>query len=106
MPSNRTPTRFYGPAVPSSTPGVLYTVPANKIAVIRQLVVLTDGTDGLQLGVGGTSDAVSFYQESWTEAGTTKEKWYYYTLTEGETINGFSIDDSPTLTISGDLYDE
>lgn len=105
MASNRTPTRFYGPAQPSSTPGVLYTVPANKIAVIRCITLYAGGSDAIELGIGGTSAANLFHYED-LSAGPSIDRWKYVVATEAETINGGSGADSVTVIIDGDLYDE
>jgi hypothetical protein len=105
MPSNRTPTRFYGPAILSSSTTVLYTVPANKIAVIKLITAYAGGTEEVQIGLNGTAQEDIIHRESLAEFQTI-DRWKYVVAVEAETIDGRSSDDNLTVTIDGDLYDE
>lgn len=107
MPSNRTPTRFYGPDFVTSTPSTLYTVGASKIAVIRMVAVYAGVADRLVLAVNalaGTDDIFYFYN---LVGDQNRVDWLYIPLVAGNTIVG-STDDGDTnlgVTITGDLYD-
>lgn len=105
MASNRTPTRFFGPAVLSSTPGTLYTVASNKIAVIRNITVKATDSDQMNLGIDGVTTADCFHIEVFAEADSV-DRWKYVVLTEAETLQGTSAADGLVVTIDGDLYDE
>lgn len=111
MPSNRTPTTFYGPAdVTLDTDVTLYTVPANKIAVIRYVAVTWDA-DALfaRLGVGGVTPPDLFFDHDYPGVGTqTTDYWLYMVLTAAETLNcNTNSGDASAfaVTVTGDLYD-
>jgi hypothetical protein len=112
MPSNRTPTRFYGPATPDTSEETLYTVPSNKIAVIRALNVSGEssesGTQYLNIYVGAGSPATKVYFKQWAQGEDPTEpvSWQYLVLTEGETLRAITDQGIVTLTVDGDLYDE
>jgi hypothetical protein len=104
MASNRTPTRFYGPALLSSTPGTIYTVPANKIAVIKLITMFPNATDQVTITLNGTgSDDIVHYSN--LPSDITVDAWKYVVAVASDTIGGFSDADSTAVTIDGDLYD-
>lgn len=106
MPSNRTPTRFYGPSQLSSTPATLYTVPANKIAVIRAITIFTGaGADQVSIGLNGTNTEDIFHYDN-LALNLTVDRWKYTVAVEADTIDGFGDGGNATVTIDGDLYDE
>lgn len=110
MASNRTPTRFYGPAQPALSSDVTaYPVPANKIAVIRSVNISwnSDAT-AMSLGIGGVSgNDLFFNKENSGPLVTSEDFWLYVVLEAAEEIhvNSLSGDSGARITIDGDLYD-
>lgn len=104
MPSNRTPTRFYGPATLPSTPTTLYTVAGSKLAVIRAITIVTGTADSVTIGINGI-DPEDLILNEVVAGGASEDRWKYVAVAAGETINGLSDDDFVTVTIDGDLYD-
>ena len=102
MPSNRTPTRFYGPA--QTTGATVYTVPASKIAVIRKFTAMPHATDYILVGVVVGVDNQPVLYDEFASSGPSKSYWEYLVLTAGETLYAES-GGNVTLTINGDLYD-
>jgi hypothetical protein len=105
MPSNRTPTRIYGPAEP--TLGTIYTVGAGKIVVIRSVQYFWNGSNELGLSVNGTEypDDYFFYRSATLSADTTLEEWMYTVLEDGDVLSVFVDDAGVGLTINADVYD-
>lgn len=106
MPSNRTPTRFFGPAYLTTTPTTLYTVPGGKIAVVREIIVVSDASDDIYIGVSDTASDDLILQETVTSL-TRLNNWYYLPLAAGQLLEGVAnvTSTSVTVTITGDLYD-
>lgn len=103
MPSNKTPTIFYGPAVPAGV--TVYTVPANKIAVIKSFIMqVPDGTDYTKVSVDGSDAEDTVLVRNFTSVTESVTEWAYIPLTEGQTLLA-ECDGGLTLTITGDLYD-
>lgn len=107
MPTNRTPTTFFGPAYLTTTPATLYTVAAGKIAVVRMINFWGGNSDSGVIaidGLGGSEDIV------YGEAVAQDENsigWTYLVLTAGQTLDGAANSGNTNLvaTITGDLYD-
>lgn len=108
MPTNRTPTTFYGPDIPTpDTVDLLYTVPLDKIAVVKLVIVKWDvDTPNMQLTTEGTpTDDFRFFVRNYPGSPITTETWMYLPLSEGREINAFVDTGSNVVTITGDLYD-
>jgi hypothetical protein len=104
-----TPTRFYGPAQPGTTNGTLYTVPANKIAVIKTIhatnVTATAAT--VTMSIGGSTDAAMWVKGLSVPANDAYD-WIgeELVLAAGETIQGLQGTTAAiTVTLSGNLRD-
>lgn len=101
MASNRTPTTFYGPDLPSG--GTIYTVPANKIAVVKSFVMLPSDTGSIMAAIDGSGDGDKILFRDFSAAGESLTEWAYIPLTEGQTI--YAIGSEISFTVTGDLYD-
>lgn len=105
MASNRTPTRFAGPGAAPNTAAEIYTVPANKIAVVKFVFFENTGGGFVYLGIGATTASSRIWLRQGLTGTEVESAWLYQVLTAGEELWWRSDDDFVIMTVDGDVYD-
>jgi hypothetical protein len=99
------PKRLYGPALLTDAAATVYTVPAGRVAVVRNIHVV-NGTAGdltFTASIGADAAASRIFDGETVSAETTYDCFAPFVLSAGETLQAYaSAAASLVLTIDGE----